>query len=424
MASFDFADFPDTSVSPIETISTGIIATVFPGLVSFDLNSLDVRNSGTRIDATFSLGENIYEYSFTGTNLLERNNRLVEGTLDGFDFVFNDLDVASAQGLNVDVADLLARYPDPMPGEILNDLVDIGWTARGTSGDDVFGDEPFVVTAGNVRSNGVDDVDGLGGNDLIFLAGGDDRANGGRGDDVINGGAGRDTITGGAGDDTLVGGGGRDRLIGGGGSDTIRGAGGSDTMQGRGGSDRMFGGSGNDLMNGNAGNDFLDGGRQADNLRGKIGNDVLKGGAGQDVLDGGDGSDTLNGGNLGDLLRGGNQADLILGNKGADRLNGNAGNDVLLGGRGSDDLFGGRLKDVLDGGFGDDVLDGGKGRDTFQFTQGGDDVIVDFEVDFDTLDLSGVSGVQDAVDRRDGAFIEFNGGSVLVLGVDADDLSF
>lgn len=83
-------------------------------------------------------------------------------------------------------------------------------------------------------------------------------------------------------------------------------------------------------------------------------------------------------------LLGGDSIDIMLGQGGDDTLDGGTGDDILVGGLGDD---------VLTGGLGNDILTGGEGNDTFVFV---DlplvstldlDVITDFHLDEDTLDL-------------------------------------
>ncbi|HUH88514.1 MAG TPA: peroxidase family protein [Pusillimonas sp.] len=118
------------------------------------------------------------------------------------------------------------------------------------------------------------------------------------------------------------------------------------------------------------------GGSGADTLRGNSGDDVLNGGSGNDRLFGGGGDDVLNGGSGNDVLDGG---------AGDDILNGGSGNDALEGGAGDDILNGGSGNDILHGGLGDDILTGGAGDDIFVF--GGNDLITDFTVGQDRIDL-------------------------------------
>lgn len=74
---------------------------------------------------------------------------------------------------------------------------------------------------------------------------------------------------------------------------------------------------------------------------------------------------------------------------GDDALGGTAGRDLLVGYDGSDRLFGLAGDDDLHGGAGDDLLSGGGGSDVFEFRRGsGNDVVVDFEIGRDRLDLT------------------------------------
>ena len=76
-------------------------------------------------------------------------------------------------------------------------------------------------------------------------------------------------------------------------------------------------------------------------------------------------------------------------------LTGTSGTDVLYGFAGNDVLNGGAGNDVLDGGQGDDTLTGGGGADTFVFHAGdGNDTITDFTSGTDVIDLRGL-GIAD-----------------------------
>jgi Ca2+-binding RTX toxin-like protein len=99
----------------------------------------------------------------------------------------------------------------------------------------------------------------------------------------------------------------------------------------------------------------------------------------------------------------GNGEDNILrGLGGADTLNGGGGSDILRGGRSADKLFGGAGDNILIGGAGKDKLNGGTGSDPFVFNRAPHspnssdrDVIQDFELGIDRIDLSGVTVIQD-----------------------------
>ncbi len=154
-------------------------------------------------------------------------------------------------------------------------------------------------------------------------------------------------------------------------ADVVDGLGGKDKIKGRDGNDTLFGGDGDDTLKGEDGDD---------NLFGEEGDDKLDGGDGDDLLDGGPGNDKLDGKDGDDMLFGGD---------GADDLDGGKDNDSLDGGSGNDELDGDKGDDTLYGGLGTDELKGGKDADTFVFDEFSDtDIITDFDVDEDLLDLS------------------------------------
>ncbi|WP_270019388.1 Ig-like domain-containing protein [Vibrio sp. LaRot3] len=84
--------------------------------------------------------------------------------------------------------------------------------------------------------------------------------------------------------------------------------------------------------------------------------------------------------------------DHIVGTDNDDILMGHQGDDILDGGLGDDFLFGGAGDDILIGGQGNDILSGGEGSDTFVWLDGdldgGLDVITDFTVSEDKIDIS------------------------------------
>jgi Ca2+-binding RTX toxin-like protein len=78
-----------------------------------------------------------------------------------------------------------------------------------------------------------------------------------------------------------------------------------------------------------------------------------------------------------------------IGGFGADTIKGNSAANVLYGRGGADSLNGGTGNDRLIGEQGDDTLTGGAGADIFVFTgAGGGDIITDFVVGTDKIDLS------------------------------------
>ena len=131
--------------------------------------------------------------------------------------------------------------------------------------------------------------------------------------------------------------------------------GGADTFHGAAGADTVFGNMGDDRLFGDGGNDWLFGGRD------------------NDVVDGGDGND------------------ILFGNLGADTLYGGTGADTLFGGKDDDLLIGGDGDDILYGDLGDDTLTGGAGHDTFVMARGGGhDLVTDFSVGQDRIDVTGL----------------------------------
>ncbi|KII75821.1 calcium-binding protein [Vibrio renipiscarius] len=119
-----------------------------------------------------------------------------------------------------------------------------------------------------------------------------------------------------------------------------------------------------------------------------------------DVAHAGGGDDRVFGENGADAIFGGSGDDILKGGEGVDGLRGGSGNDVLDGGTGND---------ILIGGLGNDILTGGLGADIFKWVDQGDsarsdnDVIKDFEVGVDKLDISELLGdidsMQDLLDN-------------------------
>ena len=247
-----------------------------------------------------------------------------------------------------------------------------------------------------------DDLHGGGGNDALYAGNGGDLVRGGAGDDLIEGGSGLSNLYGGLGDDMMLilydsgdpltsllgrGGAGDDQIQGGFFVDEIYGGDGNDSLYAYDGGDILSGGAGDDLIDLQAGDDVALGGQGDDVLFGGVGADALAGNGGADELNGDSENDTLTGGDGNDRVFGGTNNDRLLGNNGDDHLDGDANRDVLLGGGGDDTVLGG-------GGF--DILTGGQGGDIFVFafaaeigtTAGNRDIITDFRVGVDVIDLT------------------------------------
>lgn len=264
-------------------------------------------------------------------------------------------------------------------------------------------------------------------------------------------------IIGSAHDDTLTGNADNNFFVGGAGGDTIDGGLGFDTVSyetaGANVHARINGpgatgdAAGDDLTNiekliGSDHDDELDGNTGANVLIGGLGVDTLLSYGGKDLLDGGKGNDTLIGDTGNQKLLGGADNDVIDGRVGADFINGGAGIDTatyenslagvtvniglstklllkgqksagdakgdklisienLTGSSHDDKLTGSKVANEITGGDGRDILKGGGGADTFIYTNIDDspafnpnrDIIKDFAVGLDTIDLSAIAGI-------------------------------
>ncbi|MFA7945029.1 retention module-containing protein [Pseudomonas brenneri] len=181
------------------------------------------------------------------------------------------------------------------------------------------------------------------------------------------------------------------------------------TLNGTTGDDILMAGPGHNILNGGDGNDVLSAGNGNNQLNGGNGNDLLFSGTGNDQLDGGAGIDTVSYANAtsavtvtvtlglaGGQVTGGAGTDTLsglenlIGSNFNDNLTGDGNNNLISGGLGNDTLKGEGGDDILIGGPGNNTLTGGAGADTFQYLTGGSghDVITDFAVGTDKLDLS------------------------------------
>jgi hypothetical protein len=246
----------------------------------------------------------------------------------------------------------------------------------------------------------------------------------------------------GEGNDKFFGGNATDHVCDSSGSDTIRLGGGADIYSalrgtaidtGVDGTDKIDGGSGIDLYDASGATVSLlvnlDRKAQTDattslTLAAKTATDHGAGEIGTDKVtmvesvQGGAGADIIFGSRAANQLYGNGEDDHLFGLTGNDRLDGGALNDRMFGGAGADTLFGGTGSDHLDGGKGKDVLYGRDGTtpdnaaDYFVFSSIGDstvaragrDVIMDFEDNFDQIDLSALGHLSFV-----GIFLPFTG---------------
>ena len=205
-------------------------------------------------------------------------------------------------------------------------------------------------------------------------------------------------------------------------SNVLQGGAGSNTIEGSAGEDVIFGGAGDDLLTGRQGDDLLQGNTGEDSIFGNTGEDVLLGQAGDDFLSGGGSSDLLDGGKDGDVLRGMDGEDVLLGRTGGDVLSGGDDGDRLHGGRGNDVIKGGNGNDKLFTGKGSDIIIAGEGADEIWAKQG-HNLVRDFSED-DLLHFRGNVTADDIAVTDEGLLLEGKNRSVLLEGLDADDMSW
>jgi len=277
------------------------------------------------------------------------------------------------------------------------------------------------IIANNQRNN----IDAGDGNDYVDGGGGNDTILGGNGVDIILGGAGRDRIEGGAGNDLLDGGEGADIYfyysVANDGFDEIRDTGtrGRDIILAADDSVELGLGMSFSIENGieiissgNNNNLTIQGSDEGNNwdfsgvvlfgvasINSGDGIDIVRGNDRVDIINGEAGHDQIYGGLRADILSGGDDSDFLFGEEGADRLFGDAGNDILT------------------GGLGNDTLTGGDGYDIFALgPDSGRDVITDFEVDADLIDLSAYNGDITYDDLR---FVQNSRGLIIFMGSNA-----
>ncbi len=293
------------------------------------------------------------------------------------------------------------------------------------------GDDTLIGGSGNQVLHGGS------GNDTLHDGSGGDRGAlyGGSGDDTLHDGSGKDTLYGGAGSDTFV-------FRAGGGNNTIADFGEGDRIRIDGDSDG-FGAldirqEGDDAIIRHGGGTIRLKGVKADSLGagdfqfgshgpGSAGLTLEGGTWASSILTGGGGDDTLYGGAWGD--------DTLHGGAGDDTLDGGAwGDSTLHGGDGNDSLYGSHWgDDILNGGAGDDTLHGKSGNDIYVFRAGdGNDTVVGFGnangsngfglrsgvSNVDKIHILGVSGGFEALDiRQDGD------DAIIGYGVDGDTIT-
>ena len=187
-----------------------------------------------------------------------------------------------------------------------------------------------------------------------------------------------------------------------------------------------------ETIDGTDNNDTLVGTEAREVIYGRDGDDRLSGGLGDDAIFGNDGADILLGDEdaiLPSNREGGN--DSIYGGASGDRLDGKAGNDALYGEAGDDYVLGNSGDDTVGGGTGDDTLVGDNlyqtgGNDTFVLDAESSDIILDFVVAEDTLELpEAISfGQLEITQDRQDTLIDYESATIALLrDVEADEIT-
>ncbi|MGV0758579.1 calcium-binding protein [Tistrella mobilis] len=301
---------------------------------------------------------------------------------------------------------------DQLDGDAGNDTATYDDSLSGVEIDLSTGTGRFGTAQGDVLS-GIENVIGSSFNDQLTGDDGGNRLTGGNGNDVLIGGFGNDVLIGGLGSDVLSGGNGGDFAS----YEDLAGPVIVDLATGQ-----TDGAAAGDVLSeiegliGGAAGDRLSGTNGRNELRGGGGDDMLRGRGGADILIGGGGRDTalyaeshaaitvdlaagtgIGGNAEGDSLT---SIENVGGTAFSDTLSGDATDNTLTGYDDRDVLNGRAGDDVLIGGSGGDRLTGGTGADTFVFTSIADsvvgaglqDVVFDFTVGEDRLDLSAIDG--------------------------------
>jgi Ca2+-binding RTX toxin-like protein len=292
----------------------------------------------------------------------------------------------------------------------------ITWTSTDGSGDGIYSER---FDANGLRASHPTLIGGIE-DDVLRLDANSDGAE-------LNGGGGNDTLAGGSHADLLIGGTGQDSMEGGLGNDTyiVDDAGDVVSEAANEGIDKVMS-SISYTLGANVENLVLTGaaaingtGNSLNNvIVGNAADNVITGGAGADTLTGGLGNDTYSVDDAGDVVSeavnegfdkvmscisftlGANLENLTLTGTAAINATGNELNNVIVGNAAANIIAGGLGADTLTGGLGADTLTGGGGADRFVYaltttaesgvTAGTRDVITDFTVGVDRIDLSAI----------------------------------
>lgn len=329
----------------------------------------DFASSGGSNSVTVASSGIVFGHSGSGVDLSDGSNKVLN---DGF--ISSDVTGVVLGGDNNRVVN---------SGTIMGGNSGVGFSAATISSINTLENFGLISGQGNGSGNAVQsftgadnvlnrgtlsgDVSLFGQNDLVDNLGG-----------VITG-----TIRFGSGDDELIGGDQREKASGGSGADVMDFGGGRDFFI-----------AGNDEEASSDNGDDLDGGDGIDTYDARqIGSAVFVSLTEQRAFGSAIGTDlVVNFENVFGSLVG----DTLTGDALRNILRGGAGNDILTGLNGDDRLFGDAGVDTITGGSGRDVMTGGTGPDVFDFnatsetaaTDAGRDIITDFTVGSDDIDLS------------------------------------
>lgn len=228
----------------------------------------------------------------------------------------------------------------------------------------------------------------------------DDTIYAGKGDDYIYVSTGNNIVHAGEGNDNIDAGNGNNLIYADKGDDYIKLGNGNQVVYAGEGDDHLILGSGNHSIQGDDGNDIIELGSGSHTVHGNQGNDNITLGDGQHQVYGDDGDDSIHLSQFSGIVHGGDGDDSIsihytddqtlYGDAGNDYISFSSGdNNTLIGGAGNDTLFAGSgSSNLVLGGEGDDrlgaatasVLDGGVGYDTYLVSKGGNDTILDADL--------------------------------------------
>ncbi|WP_108817341.1 calcium-binding protein [Pseudovibrio sp. Alg231-02] len=252
-------------------------------------------------------------------------------------------------------------------------------------------------------------------------------------DDSINGNNQDNEIYGGAGDDFIAAEGGADYVNAGAGDDVVKISGDGNYVRGGDGRDEIHSQGGNNVLNGEDGIDLISYHyvKWAEGYTRPIGVHVdldqkratfAEPGARNSFFEELHNFENVEGSIWTDFIFGDSNRNVLRGLGGDDYLSGRDGDDILVGGEGDDYLIGGN---------GSDAMAGKKGADTFVFSKGiqfqaDADIILDFEVGIDRLDLSDHSAAVNwasAQDVLDNCQSNGSRGTIITLGRDTIELA-